>query len=105
MRLDTLLEYLLREAKLAPEAPEGSPLGQYLFAQDRRDVPYEQNETGPTEENPKAIDENELEAQLFNHYKGAGDAGFQKRREYISFIPLARELSIKLLLIADIDDG
>jgi hypothetical protein len=75
MKLNVLLEYLLRESESETEAPKGSPLGQYLFAQDRKDVPYEQNETGPTEENPKAIDENELEAQLFNHYKGAGDAG------------------------------
>lgn len=63
MKLNTLLEYLLREASERP-APEGSPLGQYLFAPSRSDVPYEENEI-PLED--------ELEDDLISHYAGTGN--------------------------------
>lgn len=48
MNLNTLLEYLLKEAALKPEAPKDAPLGRYLFAPQRKDTPTpkEQNTGG-----------------------------------------------------------
>jgi hypothetical protein len=64
MKLNTLLEYLLREES-EPAASEDAPLGKYLFAPSRNDV--------PDEENTKL--ENEIESDLISHYGGNGHIG------------------------------
>lgn len=60
MKLNDLLKYL-NEAP-SPEAPKGAPLGQYLFAPNRKGVPPEKNTP--------------LETKIFNslanHYEGRG---------------------------------
>lgn len=61
MKLNDLLKYL-NEAP-SPEAPKDAPLGQYLFAPNRKGVPPEKNTP--------------LETKIFNslanHYDGASD--------------------------------
>lgn len=66
MNLNTLLEYLLKEATLAPEAPKDAPLGQYLFAPERSDTPE------PKEPNTSL--ENTLKQRLTQHYTGSGNS-------------------------------
>lgn len=72
MKLNTLLEYLLNEAKKPakvppepPEAPADAPLGQYLFATARKDVPK------PKEPNTEL--ENTLMKDLNRHFAGEGN--------------------------------
>ena len=67
MKLNTLLEFLLREAPAKPEAPKGAQLGQYLFAPQRKDTPE------PKEPNTDL--ENEIQRALSDHYGGGGEAG------------------------------
>lgn len=50
MKLNTLLEYLLKEA-IRPEAPEDAPLGRYLFAPQRIDTPEPKEPNTDEEEN------------------------------------------------------
>ena len=60
MKLNTLLRYLCENV----EAPEGSPLGQYLFAPERKDTPH------PKEPNTDL--EDEIQWSLHNFYNGNG---------------------------------
>lgn len=66
MKLNDLLKYLTEASISSPDAPEGSPLGQYLFAPERKDTPK-----------PKEINtdlENEIQQALSDHYSGGGEA-------------------------------
>jgi len=79
MKLNTLLSFLLTELA-KPEAPKDAPLGQYLFAPIRTDVPEEENT--PLEDT--------LQQDLSWHYLGYGDAQ-RKENSLVKLFSLSKQ--------------
>lgn len=84
MKLNTLLKYLCEE----PE-PEDAPLGQYLFAPERKDTPK------PKEPNTDL--ENEIQKALSDHYNGGGEASRTEAGVMALFDMKERGLYLNLL--------
>jgi hypothetical protein len=75
MKLNDLLKFLTEASVAKPEAPKDAPLGQYLFAPHRADVP------DPKEENTSI--ENDIFKDLGKHYKGADGGSKKLKRAYL----------------------